>query len=106
MFRPVGIIYIYPGGAASLPLSSPFLFLPGGLRPLDPPLARTGGRGTHFLVHFNCFFTMLFGGLQALGGISFFCSPNFISMHSKSCLGIRWGPSYEHICKNMYFCKG
>ena len=27
-------------------------------------------------------------------------------MHSKSCLGTPWGPSYEHFCKNIYLCKG
>ena len=24
-------------------------------------------------------------------------------MPSESCLGTPWGPSYEHICKNVYF---
>ena len=27
-------------------------------------------------------------------------------LHSKSCLGTPWGSSYDHIYKNMYFCKG
>ena len=27
-------------------------------------------------------------------------------MQSESCLGTPWSPSYEHICKNIYFWKG
>jgi hypothetical protein len=27
-------------------------------------------------------------------------------MRSKSCLGTPWGPSYEHICKNIHFWRG
>ena len=27
-------------------------------------------------------------------------------MPSESCLGTPWGPSYEHICKNLNFCEG
>ena len=27
-------------------------------------------------------------------------------MQSESCLGTPWGPSYEHICKNIYVWKG
>ena len=27
-------------------------------------------------------------------------------MPSESCLGTPWGPSYEHIYKNIHFCKG
>ena len=26
-------------------------------------------------------------------------------MPSESCLGTPWGPSYEHICKNIYFLE-
>ena len=27
-------------------------------------------------------------------------------MPSESCLGTPWGPSYEHIYKNIHLCKG
>ena len=30
----------------------------------------------------------------------------FENMPPESCLGTPWGPSYEHICKNIHFWKG
>ena len=46
----------------------------------------------------HCFCSSLFGGLQASGGISSFFWWNFVSNAVRI--------SYDHIYKNMYFCKG
>ena len=95
---------------------TPLFFFPGGCAPRTPRSGgRAGGRGTHFIhivlfmFHFigpyaaHCFFVCsLFEGLQALGGISIFSHEISCRMHSESCLGTPWGPSYEHICKNVY----
>ena len=53
----------------------------------------------------NIGYMRVYEGLQALGGISFFLSCS-CRMPLESCLGTPWGPSYEHIYKNIHFCKG
>ena len=115
----MGLIYIYiyicvrgMGAYAHTFL----LFLPGGLRPPDPPdppLGRPGGRV--ILVHLFswCIFFIIFWVWWVLLGVyrprevsRFFKREIWLGMHSKSCLGTPWGPSYELICKNIYLGKG
>ena len=49
---------------------------------------------------------VVYGSLQAPGGISSFSREISRRMPLESCLGTPWGPSYEHIYKNIYFWKG
>ena len=80
---------------------------PGGCRPRTP---RTGGRafwGTHFGLHFwiCCVFLLfLFVGFRLREVAHLFSREISHRMPSESYLGTPWGPSYEHICKNVY-CK-
>ena len=87
-----------------------------GAAPPRPP-ARAGGRAGNPLYR-HCFFFTFWGStcstlffnffevLEAPGGSSCFFSWNLCRMPSESCLGTPWGPSYEHIWKNIYFWKG
>ena len=72
-----------------------------------PRTLRSGGRaGEGPISRCICFyvfgiFTAFVRGRQALGGIPFFKRGISRGMQSKACLGIPWGPSYEHICKKF-----
>ena len=80
-----------------------------------PSSGHGGCPGTWFMTIFgshvhgdisNIGYTKVYEGLQALGGISSFFSRNFTSNAVRIMSGVPWGPSYEHICKNTYFCQG
>ena len=109
---------------ARLERSYPFFFIPGGCAPRTPC---SGGRaGDPFPAH--CFFRLF--GDHILDIIFFICLVPTLSfvfhflgvyrprelphrfkhkilrrMNLKLCLGTPWEASYEHICKNLYFCK-
>ena len=54
----------------------------------------------------HCFFSF-FEGLQALGGIYFLFLMKFhVAWRQNHVWGCIFDPSYDHIYKNVYFCKG
>ena len=95
-----------------------FFLSPGSCAPRTPRSGgRTGGRGTHFIhiVLFSLFwahilhivFFLHFSRVYGPWEVSHLFSREIsLRMHSESCLGTPWGPSYTHICKSIYFCKG
>ena len=96
------------GAAPSEPLH------PGGLRLADIPLEQTGGDSffctlfsfTFLSTYAAHSFFLTFWRFTGPGRYLIFSREILHRMHSESCLGTPWGPSYEHICKNIYFCKG
>ena len=80
-----------------------------------PNSGHGGAPGTRVMTNFvfyvsaqilNIEYFEVYGGLQALGGISSFFSLNLPSNAVRIMSGDPSGPSYEHICKNMYFSQG
>ena len=92
----------------------PLFFLPGGLRPPDPPLGRADGRRTagepslSTSVFFSfwgplfrhCFLSAFLKVYRPWEVSHLFSRQISRRMHSESCLGTPWGSRYEHICKN------
>ena len=72
--------------------------------------ARAGGRGfwgTHVGLHlFNSFVIFFFVGFKPWEVAHLFSPEVSRRMPSEWCLGTPWGPSYEHMCKNIYLGKG
>ena len=95
----------------------PFFLFPGGCAPRTPARAdgRAGGEPTLSTLFFWNFFRLISCTLFFLHFFRVYgpwevshlsCREISRRMHSESCLETPWGPSYEHIYKNLYLCKG
>ena len=60
--------------------------------------------GSHFSDIVLC--SVFVEGLQPQEVAHLFSREISHRMSSESCPRTPWGPSYEHICKNIYFCQG